>query len=145
MEVNEGWRTMPYLADGSVGIGVVLERYLAHRHDEQFADAAARIRRAAESQFYVEPGLLWGRAGIILYLAEARRHGGDPQLDALITTHIRRLAWHAMDYQGHAAFPGAELLRLSMDLGTGSAGVLLAIGAVLHDEPVSLPFLAPTG
>jgi hypothetical protein len=30
-----------------------------------------------------------------------------------------------------------------MDLATGTAGALLAIGAVLHPEPVHLPFLAP--
>jgi hypothetical protein len=28
-----------------------------------------------------------------------------------------------------------------MDLATGSAGVLLALGAALHDEPVHLPLL----
>jgi hypothetical protein len=33
------------------------------------------------------------------------------------------------------------LLRLSMDLATGTAGVLLAMGTALHDEPVGLPFL----
>ena len=31
LEVDEGWRTMPYLGDGSVGIGMVLDDYLAHR------------------------------------------------------------------------------------------------------------------
>jgi hypothetical protein len=34
-------------------------------------------------------------------------------------------------------------MRLSMDLGTGTAGVLLALGAALHDGPVHLPFLGP--
>ena len=48
-----------------------------------------------------------------------------------------------MTYEGHLAFPGEQLLRLSMDLATGTAGVLLALGAALHDEPVHLPFLAP--
>ena len=57
LEVNEGWRTMPYLADGSVGIGCVLDDYLAHRDDERLADAAAAIRRAAEGILYIEPGL----------------------------------------------------------------------------------------
>jgi hypothetical protein len=28
-----------------------------------------------------------------------------------------------------------------MDLATGTAGVLLALAAALHDEPTSLPFL----
>jgi len=31
-----------------------------------------------------------------------------------------------------------------MDLATGTAGVLLALGAALHDEPVHAPLLAPT-
>ena len=139
MEVNEGWRTMPYLADSSVGIGLVLDQYLAHRNDDQFAEAAAGIRRAARSPFYVEPGLFHGRAGMILHLSQ----GCAPDTEDVVADHIRRLAWHAIDYQGCTAFPGEELLRLSMDLATGTAGVLLAAGAALHSAPVHLPFLAP--
>jgi hypothetical protein len=142
MEVNEGWRTMPYLADGSVGIGIVLEDYLAYREDEQFASAAASIRRAADYAFYIYPALLWGRAGMLLYLARARA-SGVPHLDAAIADHVHRLGWHALPYEGHLAFPGERLLRLSMDLATGTAGVLLALGAALHEDPVHLPFLAP--
>ncbi|MDQ4031881.1 MAG: class III lanthionine synthetase LanKC [Actinomycetota bacterium] len=138
MEVNEGWQTMPYLADGSVGIGLVLDRYLTHRHDDQFTEAAGRIRRAARSPFYVQGGLFHGRAGMILHLGH-----GHPPRDHTVADHIRRLAWHAIDYQGCAAFPGEGLLRLSMDLATGTAGVLLAVGATLHSKPVHLPFLAP--
>jgi len=141
LEVNEGRRTMPYLADGSVGIAFALDDYLAHRADERFADAAARIRGAAEGQFYGQTGLFYGRAGMILYLS--REHppaaaGRDP----VVATHVRRLGWHALTYKGHLAFPGDQLLRLSMDLATGSAGVMLALGAALHDQPVHLPFLA---
>jgi hypothetical protein len=56
---------------------------------------------------------------------------------------VRRLNWHAVSYRGHMTFPGDQLLRLSMDLGSGTAGVLLALGAALHDQPVHLPFLGP--
>jgi hypothetical protein len=144
MHVNEGWRSMPYLADGSVGIGLVLADYLSHRDDERCAAAAAAIDRAARCAFYIEPGLFWGRAGMILYLS--RPHGpGAGAEDAAVAAHIRRLAWHASSYQGHLAFPGEELLRLSMDLATGTAGVLLALGAALHDAPVELPFLRSAG
>lgn len=75
LDVNEGWRTMPYLADGSVGIGMVITDYLVHRQDETFARAAAMIRKAAEAQFYIEPGLFYGRAGMILYLGRGRDPG----------------------------------------------------------------------
>jgi hypothetical protein len=79
---------------------------------------------------------------MILHLSHEHPTGSAVQ-DSMIAAHIRRLAWHAIDYQGYPAFPGEELLRLSMDLATGNAGVLLAVGAALHPEPVHLPFLAP--
>jgi serine/threonine protein kinase len=137
MEVNEGWRTMPYLAHGSAGIGIVIDQLLRHRNDERLAEASAAISLAAQSPFYAQSGLFAGRAGIIRYLA-----GRDPEGEQL-STQIRNLAWHAVPFRERLAFPGDQLLRLSMDLATGSAGVLLALGAALHDEVADLPFLAP--
>ena len=142
LEVDEGWRTMPYLADGSVGIGMVLEPYLARRDDPTLAAAAGRIRLAAESQFYVEPGLLYGRAGMILYLSQ-RHVPGTAWADPVVAAQVGRLGWHAIPYADGLAFPGEQLLRLSMDLASGTAGVLLAVGAACHDEPVHLPFTGP--
>jgi tRNA A-37 threonylcarbamoyl transferase component Bud32 len=140
LEVTEGRRTMPYISDGSVGIGFVVEDYLTRRDDDQFRDALPLIRGAARGQFYAQPGLFLGRAGMILYLSRGYAPGTACQ-DPVVAAHVRRLVWHAMTYQGHLAFPGDQLLRLSMDLATGNAGVLLALGAALHDEPVELPFL----
>ncbi|WP_432958679.1 class III lanthionine synthetase LanKC [Micromonospora haikouensis] len=139
LEVNEGWRTMPYLGQGGVGIGLVLDQYLRHRADERFAEASAGARRAARSPFYAQSGLFAGRAGIIAYLATLGDADSRRELDA----QLRRLGWHALPYGGGTAFPGEQLLRLSMDLGTGAAGVLLALACARHDEPATLPFLAP--
>lgn len=141
LHVNEGWRTLPYLNAGSTGIGLVLQRYLAHRDDDEFAEAVEAIGGAARSLFYSQAGLFNGRAGMVLYLGDGRRLGEPP--DAELAAQVRRLDWHALGFRGGLAFPGDQLLRLSMDLATGSAGVLLALGAALHDEPVHLPFLGP--
>ena len=55
-----------------------------------------------------------------------------------------RSAGTRMPYQGQLAFPGDQMMRLSMDLGTGTAGCLLALGAALDaPEPARLPFLPP--
>ena len=139
MHVNEGWRTLPYVADGSVGIGIVIDDYLCHRDDDEFASAAAEIHRAAVSQFYIEPGLFYGRAGMILYLSRRLPARDDP----LVAAQVRRLSWHALSFESGLAFPGEQLMRLSMDLASGTAGVLLALGTALHDEIVHLPFLPP--
>ncbi|MEJ7628345.1 MAG: class III lanthionine synthetase LanKC [Nocardioidaceae bacterium] len=140
LEVNEGYRTMPYLYDGSIGIGMVIDEFLAHRHDDDLAEASAAARVAPLADFYIEPGLFSGRAGMIAYLSRNRATSTEAD-SAVVASHIRRLAWHAVGYGGGVAFPGDELMRLSMDLATGTAGVLYAVGAALHDAPVCLPFL----
>ncbi|MFC4149500.1 class III lanthionine synthetase LanKC [Micromonospora mangrovi] len=140
LEVNEGWRTMPYLANGSVGIGLVLDQYLRHRADDDFAEASAGIRRAARSPFYAQSGLFAGRAGIIAYLAASP---DDADRRAELAAQLDRLSWHALPYRDGTAFPGEQLLRLSMDLATGTAGVLYALACARPDEPAVLPFLAP--
>lgn len=157
LEVNEGWRTMPYLAHGSVGIGLVLDQYLRHRPEPDLVASARAIRQAARAPFYAQSGLFAGRAGIIVYLAarvalgdrgggagdERGAAAGEPDDRADLAAQLSRLAWHAMPYRGFLAFPGEQLLRLSMDLATGTAGVLLAAGAAWHDQSVTLPFLVP--
>ncbi|MET7682439.1 class III lanthionine synthetase LanKC [Streptomyces sp. NPDC005423] len=144
LEVDEGWRTLPYLGDGSVGIGMVLDDYLAHAEDGTGAFERARtgIHAAATSRFYAQPGLFQGRAGMILHLARTTVPGADPRR---LAEQIAGLGWFAMSYEGQLAFPGNQMMRLSMDLGTGTAGCLLALGAALDDTgtPASLPFLPP--
>lgn len=142
LQVEQGWRTNPYLDEGSAGIGLVLDRYLSHRDDEVFAAALAAIKPVATLPYYIQPGLFAGRAGMIACLTA---WGDDERLGEHVTAQIARLAWHEIPYGDGLAFPGAQLLRLSTDFATGSAGVLFALGTALHDEPVSLPFLEPPG
>jgi len=54
----------------------------------------------------------------------------------------RRLRGPLLPYPGNPASPGDQLLRRSTDLATGSAGVLLALGAALAATP-ALPFWTP--
>jgi hypothetical protein len=156
LAVDEGWRTMPYLADGSVGLGMVIDDFLAHTDGNgaargendaawgendaawgaDLAGARNSILTAATYRFYAQPGLFQGRAGMVLYLG--RTGAPRPRLDE----QIAGLGWYAMPYQGQLAFPGHHMMRLSMDLATGTAGCLLALGATLADEPTAhLPFL----
>ncbi|MFD8788400.1 class III lanthionine synthetase LanKC [Kitasatospora sp. NPDC059599] len=142
VHVNEGWRSMPYLATGSAGLGIVLERYLTHREDEQLRAAADGVRISSQSEHYVLSGLFNGRAGILQHLASTSRLA-QPADDPDVAAQVRALSLHALAYRGQLAYPGEQLLRLSMDLATGSAGVLLALGSALGDTPVHLPFLGP--
>ncbi|HEV2375241.1 MAG TPA: class III lanthionine synthetase LanKC [Streptosporangiaceae bacterium] len=161
LQVDEGWRTMPYLGQGSVGIGLVIDEYLRHRHDERMASAVAGIELAARSRYYAQSGLFSGRAGMIFYLARhgraagAEGAGGRPagaragcpentgpdNAEPDVAEHVRKLAWHAVQYGGGTAFPGDGLYRLSMDLATGTAGVLLSLAVAADPDLPGLPFL----
>ena len=137
LQVDDGWRTLPYIDTGSMGIGMVIDRFLAHRPHEAFAEAAVRLGTGAQSGFYVQSGLFNGRAGMLAYLAGKDGH------TAQLREHVRRMAWHAVRYGGGLAFPGDMLFRLSMDLGTGTAGVLLGLAAATSPAGAALPFLGP--
>ncbi|MFC9127875.1 class III lanthionine synthetase LanKC [Streptomyces sp. NPDC057099] len=143
LEVDEGWRTLPYLGDGSAGLGMVLDDLVAYAPDltEEFAAARSGVLTAATSRFYAQPGLFQGRAGMILHLS--RTTSPDATADRL-AGQIAGLGWFAMAYQGQLAFPGHQMMRLSMDLATGTAGCLLALGAALDPATdAHLPFLPP--
>jgi tRNA A-37 threonylcarbamoyl transferase component Bud32 len=142
LQVDEGWRTMPYLGAGSVGIGMVIDDYLLHRQDDVLDRARRDIVRAAQATFYAQPGLFRGVAGMVLHLSRTNA-GGPGTTPRDVRRQVGCLTWHAMSYQGHLAFPGEQMMRLSMDLSTGTAGVLLALAAALDDRPAQLPFLPP--
>ncbi|ADB31540.1 serine/threonine protein kinase [Kribbella flavida DSM 17836] len=135
LQVNQGWRTLPYLEEGSAGIALVLDRYLRHRPDDELATALEPLRKVTRCGYFVQPGLFMGRAGVLLAAAQLEPSASE-QL-------IAGLGWHSLPYGDGLAFPGNQLLRLSMDVATGSAGVLLALGAALHEQPAALPFLEP--
>ncbi|MFJ9817546.1 class III lanthionine synthetase LanKC [Streptomyces sp. NPDC101151] len=169
LEVDEGRRTLPYLGDGSVGIGLVLDDYLAHAGDGgrtldsaararddsrdaallahaagaagEFEQARAGILTAATSRFYAQPGLFQGRAGMVLHLARSTAPGAGRER---LEQQIAGLGWFAMAYHGQLAFPGHQMMRLSMDLATGTAGCLLALAAARDAGTTAyLPFLPP--
>lgn len=136
LQMNEGWRAMPYLATGSAGVGLVLIELLAAGADhgvdfaraDDYRESLDGILLAAQSDFVIQPGLWHGRAGLIVLLSAALRqgHGGDGVREAL-RLHLCELPLHGVRHGAGIAFPGEQLLRLSSDLATGTAGVLYAL------------------
>jgi hypothetical protein len=79
---------------------------------------------------------------MILHLSRTTAPGADT---GRLAEQVAGLGWFAMSYEGQLAFPGHQMMRLSMDLGTGTAGCLLALGAAFGDADSApgLPFLPP--
>jgi serine/threonine protein kinase len=127
----------PYLEDGTGGIALVLREYLRYREDAELSAAVESVLRACPAVFVLQPGLHQGRAGLIALLSLL----GTPADRGAVMDHVRTLGWHALFHQGHLVFPGAGLRRVSMDLATGSAGILLALQAAFTGAGCVVPCL----
>ena len=125
LQVDEGWRVLPYLGTGSAGIGLAILRLRPYVDDPGLETALDGIHRAVGARFVIGAGLLNGRAGLVEYLLSARDAGLDNRdMSGLVARHVRDLSWHGMTDGTGIAVVGDQSLRLSHDLGTGTAGVI---------------------
>ncbi|RMI09701.1 class III lanthionine synthetase LanKC [Cellulomonas triticagri] len=130
----DGGRALPYLAAGVAGVGLVALEWRRTTGASEFDDLIRRAADACRAPFTAQAGLFGGRAGMLLLLGQARELGDGPWEEAL-TRQRERLRWHEFDYADGVLHAGDQLLRLSSDLATGSAGVLLALRAVGENRP----------
>ncbi len=143
LQVRDGpTRTLPYVGVGSAGILLVAEQLARHQPDAEVGDSLSALREACLGEFVVHPGLLNGRCGLAVALA-ANPDAEQPGRAAAIDRQLAWLAWYAVPYKGGLAFPGHRLLRLSMDVKTGGAGILLSLASLFDGKEV-LPFLGGT-
>ncbi|MGK5543267.1 class III lanthionine synthetase LanKC [Streptomyces sp. URMC 127] len=161
MLLAEDGRAAAYLGNGSAGAVVAARALLRHRPDDpELGRTLPLLERACTAQFLLMPGLFHGRAGLLWTLAQAAAEddaapGGPVTADRAGTGHawageqrdrqLARLAWHLVRHQDRVAFPGHQLYRLSTDLATGSAGILLALHAALTRKGTPLPLLDHRG
>lgn len=142
LQLNDGRHLLPYLGTGSLGIAVALADYLRYRPDEALAATLDALHAAADVGFTPQSGLLAGRAGLAAALGHNRAARRDPRLAPALSGHLRDLAWYALEYADGIALTGDQNLRLSMDLTTGTAGLLHTLGTLAGRLPV-LPLLEP--
>ncbi|MEU1403763.1 class III lanthionine synthetase LanKC [Streptomyces sp. NPDC005728] len=119
LQVRDGRVWLGGLERGSAGIALALHTYLRYAHHPALASARDRIQAGLDTELLPSPGLFTGHAGHAYTLA----HLDDPSGSH---AHLHRLAPHVVPCQGTTAFALDSLQHLSMDLATGTAGVLLA-------------------
>jgi serine/threonine protein kinase len=128
----------PLLAAGSGGTAMVLQDYLAHRPEPRLALARDGVLDALGGYTPRNVGLFHGWAGTMLVLAQLTAASGTAT--ERISPLLGVLDLFEVSHLDRPAFLGFENLRLSTDLATGAAGVLLALNAAAG-APVALPFL----
>lgn len=144
LQVRDGtFRSLPYVGIGGAGIAMVLTEFAAVAPERPCVEKLPGLLSGCTGEFVIQPAFTLGRAGLMATLAHATRTIPDEQLERSVQRHLRALGWHAVRFGDGLAFPGVQLRRLSMDLNTGGAGVLLAIASTVDERP-PLPFLGRT-
>ena len=128
-------RVMPYLYCGSAGVVHVATRYLQSHEDERLAAAMPRLLTQLQVPFTVMPSLFPGAAGLGFALADHAMLTGDQAVRAAAVRMGRRLFKYAIPHPTGVRYPGDQLQRLSADLWSGSAGVLLFLTHLLDPRP----------
>lgn len=126
-------RVYPYLFAGSAGYAMVLARYLALRPDAELDagvpadDVLERCLRTCTTRFSVFPGLFPGLAGLALAAADVGRRLDRPELIDAALTSARGLFRYAVPHPNGVGWLGEPGQRLSAELWSGGAGILLAL------------------
>lgn len=135
-----GRRMLPYLDVGSTGIALAADEILRMGEDERLTECMPALCRATRLWGTVQGGLMRGRAGM---LAASARLGARGWPVGDVATQVRALSTYAVPYRHQAAFPGTTNSRLSMDLASGTAGVLLSATAAERPGIPFFPLLPP--
>lgn len=144
------WRS-PQLLAGGPGLALAVREYLAERDDPVLAGFVRDVCAAVGLGATTHAGLLRGRAGTLLALtALARTPGfagtdGHAATSAAIGRQLTALSWHVGAGPDGPALLGDHGLRLSHDLGSGTAGVVHAVDVAHGLRTTTLPFLGPVG
>jgi hypothetical protein len=129
-------RLGPGLA-GTAGMAMVTAAILREQPDAELRRIHDVLLGRVRSQFLLQGGLFGGRAGAVLALVGQEQHADG------LDRHLEALGWEAVSPEpGQIQFIGSHGYRLSADLATGSAGVLLALDAAAEKTGNLLPFVA---
>ncbi|HST48438.1 class III lanthionine synthetase LanKC [Jatrophihabitans sp.] len=143
-------RVYPYLFAGSAGYAVVLSRYLAHRPDAEFAGGAVAAEvleqclRACAVRFAALAGLFPGLAGLAVALADVGDRLNRPELGEAALVNARGLFRYAIPRPEGVGWLGEPGQRLSADLWSGAAGVLLALSRLTNAGHGPAQLIVPT-
>lgn len=120
-------RTMPYLDCGTSGVALAfIEVYKDGNESMEFLNEEflRRLSQGSDMVCTFNGGSFGGYVGLLPAAIALRDLGIDDELWERI---IDGLNLYLMKNNGNIVFPGLYGYKCSMDLGTGSAGVLLAL------------------
>lgn len=136
---DQGTRGLPYLSTGSAGFGVLLPRVAEELWPEDLSSCLPMLRKACDAPGAMFAGLFNGYAGLLLgYAGLSRLLGEESAAERAQVRLCESLERNAVGLCSATSSPAAMICgdgwRLSGDVGTGAAGVLVALRALENPD-----------
>ena len=129
----------PYWKMGAAGIASVALRFHAALGEPHYLEHARAIAASLEGNYTVFPTNFMGMAGLGGLFVDLYQHTGEEAYRTEARRYADRVLLFALERPEGLVFPGEDLVRISTDFGTGSAGT----GVFLHRllEGGGIPYL----
>lgn len=121
-------RVLPYLSNGSIGIGVAITTLNQVSAAEHFKVELSEISKILDLKVSIEPGMFDGLSGLLI-ANNFVTHDTIPET-------LDKLSLYLIEHEDKLLFPGRMLYKLSSDLHTGVAGVLLSVLSAQENNPL---------
>ena len=119
--LNHPWE--PYLRIGNVGVGMVALRFYAQTGEAEYLRWAERIGDSIANQYTSQIGMFLGMAGLGSYFLDLFAITRNEKYFREAEGFARKIMLYQVPVEEGIAFPGENLIRLTNDYGTGSAGI----------------------
>lgn len=127
-------RLLPYLAKGSIGIGVVITVMNRLFNEKIFNRELSAINKVVEYRCCFEPGLFDGAGGFFLCQCFNEQN--------VVEMALQKLESFLIEKEGKMFIPGKWFYKLSSDMYSGTTGILLALNSAKTENVLSwLPLL----
>ena len=123
-----------YWSDGSTGVCTALLRYISVLGEASDKATLELIIDDATRDYTAFPTLFTGLAGLGNVQLDAFDFTGDPKYVSSARYITRGLLQFQIQKPDGIAFPGEQLLRISNDFGSGSAGIACFLHRLQHAE-----------
>lgn len=129
IENNKNKVVSPYLTNGTTGVLHTLLRYWKITKDEDVLHIINRLLKDLDRSITPFPSLGQGMAGIVNILIDVVLILEDEEYISKIEQYLLSISKYEVQHtkSNNSSMPGEQLLRISNDFITGSAGVLCTI------------------
>lgn len=131
---------LPYWFNGSAGVATVLLRFWAYNGESRYLQSLEQLVPNIAHKYTAFPGLFQGLAGLGNFLLDAYHFTGKESYLQHAHRTTQGILLYKIQRPEGIAFPGEQLLRISTDFGTGSAGIALFLQRLAHPEQQHINF-----